>query len=115
MFTKKITYLKEKLISTAIYVAMVCIFYFLDISCLFLTFTKIPCPGCGMTRAILAALRLDFKTAFHLHPMFWSLPLLYLYFLFDDGLFANKYIDKILLYFIGFGFVLQWVLKIAIL
>ena len=31
----------------------------------------INCPGCGMTRAFSAALRLDFKTAFQFHPLFW--------------------------------------------
>ena len=30
----------------------------------------IPCPGCGLTRAYLAAFRLDFKSAFAYHPLF---------------------------------------------
>ena len=36
----------------------------------------IPCPGCGGTRAILAALHGDFRTAFQLHPL--AVPLLFL-------------------------------------
>ena len=28
------------------------------------------CPGCGMSRAFLAALRLDFSAAFSYHPLF---------------------------------------------
>ena len=37
------------------------------------------CPFCGMTRAHLAALRLDFATAFSIHPAFFTgLPFLWL-------------------------------------
>lgn len=31
----------------------------------------IPCPGCGLTRACLSALQLDFPAAFTYHPLFW--------------------------------------------
>lgn len=43
-------------------------------------FFGIPCPGCGLTRAHLAALQLDFRAAFSYHPLFpAALPaLLYL-------------------------------------
>ena len=36
--------------------------------------TGAPCPGCGMTRAWLAALHLDLAGAFRLHPLFWMAP-----------------------------------------
>lgn len=39
--------------------------------CPFLYFFGIPCPGCGMTRALIAAARLDFKAAFYYHPLFF--------------------------------------------
>lgn len=39
--------------------------------CPFLFFFGIPCPGCGMTRALMAAARLDFKAAFYYHPLFF--------------------------------------------
>lgn len=45
----------------------------LDVGCVFRRITGIPCPGCGMTRAHLAALRLDFRAAFYYHPL-WFLP-----------------------------------------
>lgn len=35
----------------------------------------ISCPGCGMTRAIMAAVQFQFKNAFYFHPLFWSMPL----------------------------------------
>ncbi len=49
----------------------------LDTGCVFYHTTGIPCPGCGMTRAYLAAMRLDFAEAFRMHPL-WpvTVPLL---------------------------------------
>lgn len=38
--------------------------------CPFLYFFGIPCPGCGMTRALLSAVRFDFREAFYYHPLF---------------------------------------------
>ena len=32
------------------------------------------CPGCGLTRACLAALRLDIASALYYHPLFWLFP-----------------------------------------
>lgn len=51
------------------------VLYLLDIGCVFRLMTGIPCPGCGMTRAWLAALRLDFAAAFAYHPLFWAVPI----------------------------------------
>jgi Protein of unknown function (DUF2752) len=31
----------------------------------------VPCPGCGLTRATLALLRGDVRTALRLHPLVW--------------------------------------------
>ncbi len=36
----------------------------------------IPCPGCGMTRAVLALLQGDPMQATRFHPMVWALPLI---------------------------------------
>ncbi|MBQ9116071.1 MAG: DUF2752 domain-containing protein [Clostridia bacterium] len=38
--------------------------------CLLLGMTGIPCPGCGLTRATLSALRGDLSTALAYHPLF---------------------------------------------
>ncbi len=39
-------------------------------------FTGLPCPGCGMTRALGHAAGLRFEEAFHQHPLFWLAPVL---------------------------------------
>jgi hypothetical protein len=61
--------------------------YITGIGCPFRFLFGIPCPGCGMTRAILSGLRLDFNSAFYYHPLWFLMPiaalaLLYLH-LFD--------------------------------
>ena len=33
------------------------------------------CPGCGMSRAVMAVLRLDFEAALHYHPLVFVLPI----------------------------------------
>lgn len=52
--------------------------------------TGIPCPGCGMTRAYIALLHLDFRAAFYYHPLFWMVPLCIIVFFIKKGPFANK-------------------------
>ena len=71
----------------------------------------VECLGCGMTHACLAALRLDFRAAFHSHPMFWSTPILALYIIFEGRLFKKKLINIAVITVIVIGFVVQYVLK----
>lgn len=64
---------------------------FLDMGCVFRKITGVPCPGCGMTRAHLAALRLDFSAAFFYHPLwFLPVPAAILQLFFPEGLFREK-------------------------
>ena len=107
----RITQWKEKVIFTIVYLGIVALLYRLGITCVFKEYLGFICPGCGMTRATLAALRLDFGTAFHYHPMFWSIPILYLYFLLDKGIFSRKCWNVILLVGIGLGFFINWIAK----
>ncbi len=105
----KISHLKQKILLTVIYFIVVLLFALFVQNCIFKRFFGIHCPGCGMTRACVSALRFDFASAFSYHPMFWSMPLLYLYFLVDGKLFPGKYTDKIILSGIGVGFVVNWI------
>ena len=44
------------------------------VQCPFRFLTGISCPGCGMTRALLALLRGDFAAAYYYHPLVFLLP-----------------------------------------
>ena len=103
---------KTKLLVAAGYLCMVALFSVYKLPCVFQAAFGIPCPGCGMTRAVLAALRLDLAAAFGYHAMFWSMPVLFLYFLFDQGLFRNKCWDRLVLWGICIGFAANWLIKL---
>lgn len=52
--------------------------YVTDIGCIVRFVTGVSCPGCGLTRAWLCALRFDFDAALAYHPLFWLVPLVVL-------------------------------------
>ncbi len=56
------------------------VMFLFGITCPIKFLTGISCPGCGMTRAIISLLKLDFYKAFYYHPLFWAPPLLLLVF-----------------------------------
>ncbi len=65
-----------------------------------------------MTRAVIALLSLDFKTAIYYHPMVFSLPILFLYFLFDGNLFKNKVLNRVVIAAIFVGFLVNWAINL---
>ena len=78
------------------------------IGCVFLHFLGIPCPGCGMTRALLALLRLDFAAAFAYHPLIFAMPYVFCYvFLPMEGR-----IHRRILTVIGIAGLINWVYRI---
>ncbi len=104
---------KIKLLMTIIYILILVMVALLDIKCIFISTIGLPCPGCGMTRAIKAALSFDFIKAFSYHLMFWAVPIMYIYFLWEGRLFENKKIDKVIWIVIITGFILNWILRLS--
>ena len=49
------------------------VLFMLGITCPIKYLTGVSCPGCGMSRACFNALRLDFKSAFSYHPLWFLL------------------------------------------
>ena len=111
---RHITQLRQKLLLTALAAAVVLVVWRFQLPCIYRFLFGVPCPGCGMTRAVMAALRLDFSAAFHHHWMFWSVPVGYLYFLFDGRLLGVKWLDRVTLWLLAGGFVVNWLVRLSI-
>ena len=105
--------LKWKILPLAIYGVALGLWRYLKLPCLWRSITGIICPGCGMSRAWLAVLHLDFSKAFSMHPMFWSVPLLIAYVLYDGRLFRRKWVNYSLLGLILGGFALCYILRLS--
>ena len=65
-----------RLLLLLIIVALTALLYLLGVGCPIKYYTGISCPGCGMTRAVWAALHLDFSTAWHYHPLYPLIPVM---------------------------------------
>ena len=76
---------KRQLITISAIAIPIALFY-LTLGCPLRFFTGICCPGCGMSRALWYALKLDFATAFNMHPLIFIMPVVALLFIFRKKL-----------------------------
>ena len=108
----KIANLKEKIITLVAVGACVFVLWLFQVPCFIRALTHVPCPGCGMTRAYTCLLQGDIVGAFRLHRMFWSIPILGVYYFTDGRLFPWKWADYTLLGGIGLGFLVNWIMNL---
>lgn len=106
----KIKDIKWKIILTLVLILYAVLAYIIPLQCPFYSLFKVKCPGCGMTRALISAIRLNFGQAFSYHIMFWSVPLLYLCFMRDGRLFKNKYLNFSFYILVLVGFMVNWII-----
>lgn len=66
---------KDILYPAAVIVFVYAVFHFVGIGCPIKFVTGISCLGCGMTRAWVSVLKLDFAAAFYYHPLFMIPPI----------------------------------------
>lgn len=100
-------YIKYLFIFILIGIALIVTSNFISGSfCIFYRFLGIPCPTCGITRAVKYLLVGDFYNAFYFHPLF---PLLIFF-----PLFFTKKGEKCI-YIIGSIFIIVWILRMFFL
>ena len=93
VFVKKPANLRWKLLFLGLYALLLLMWILLRLPCIFRTVTGIPCPTCGLTRAWLSALQMDFTGAIRQYPMFWSIPVLILFLIFDGEVFPSRKVN----------------------
>lgn len=103
-----------RLIILGIFIGVLLFWVMMDWPCLFRAVTGIPCIGCGLSRAWLAALRLDLASAFRYHPMFWSIPLLILLAFFDGKLFRKALWNRLLLILLTAGLAVCYLIRFVV-
>ena len=64
--------------------------------CLIRGLTGIPCPSCGMSRAIIAFINGDIINAFRFHPLFWLPFILFILIVFKRKFFKQIIIGAII-------------------
>ena len=88
-------------------IALIIVIAFLNISgigCPIRFATGISCPGCGMSRACMSVLKLDFAKAFYYHPLFWLMPVVVVMYLFREkipGVIQKSFTWIFILLFLG--------------
>lgn len=94
------------------YLGILALMYFLNIPCVFKTVLGIPCPGCGMTHALLHASKLELAEAFRCHAMFWSVPIVFAALFLPPMLLRTRPVRAALIA-IAVGFIANWIHQIA--
>lgn len=100
----------ESYFCIAFFLIIILSLYFLGIGCPTRFLTGISCPGCGMTRAVMQILKLDFNKAFYFHPMVFSLPIIAILFIKKDKI--NPVILNSLLVIIIVLFMIVYVMRL---
>lgn len=67
--------IKEWIKVSIVIIIVYWIFDLVGIGCPIKYISGISCAGCGMTRAWLSVLKLDFSMAFYYHPLFFIVPI----------------------------------------
>ena len=107
--------LKDKLWLLVAFVTVYFLMWALDTSCIVKFIVGIPCPGCGLTRAWLSVFSLDFAAAFRCHPLFWTVPIVIYYIVFNFEPFRSKVLNYGVPLAIAAMFYINWIIRLLAL
>ena len=102
----KINNLKDKLITCGIFIICLILFRVFHIPC--------PMDFLFHIRAYICLLHLDIPGAFQTHPMFWSVPILLIFYFADGSVFKQKWLNWGILILISAGYAVNWIAKLLI-
>ncbi|MBN2605585.1 MAG: DUF2752 domain-containing protein [Bacilli bacterium] len=98
-----------------LYVSYFFIFHYGETNCIIKRTFGIPCPGCGMTRALIYLVSFDFKNAFFYHPLVFMMPFIIIVFLYQDTkLFWNLAHSKIAIGMIIALFIIVYIVRMIL-
>lgn len=100
------------LLAAVIYSVLAAALYKSGIGCVWKHILGFECPGCGMTRAAISCLKLDFAAAFGYHHLFWLMPFVVLYAFFNGKVFSSKRLNTITTYIFAALFALDYFIKL---
>ena len=93
----------------AVYILMM----LFNTTCIIKFIFGIPCPGCGLTRAWISVFRLDFSSAFEFHPLFWAVPIVFYYIIYDLEPTKSKILNYGVPILLVCGFFVVWLIRLA--
>lgn len=102
---------KQDLAALAVIAALYAALHFAGFGCPIKAITGVSCAGCGMTRAWLEVLSGNWAAAFAYHPLFWTIPLGALVFLFRRRL--PRRLVTVLAWTAGIAFVAVYAVRLA--
>lgn len=98
------------LLITLYFAVAYALFGYYGITCVFREFLGVPCPGCGMTRALIALVNMDIAKALRYNCVIFFMPYIFIYIFFD----LKSRVHNVLLMVIAIIAIVNWLIKIIL-
>lgn len=103
---------KSSVIILLVVVMVSMIAYMFKVGCVWKNAFEVECPTCGMTRAWEAFLHGRISEAFRYHPLFFTVPIIWVYIAFDGKVFRKNSINIFILSSICISFFVVYICKL---
>ena len=103
---------KSSVVILLLVVTLSVIAYIFKVGCVWKNVFEIECPTCGMTRAWEAFLHGRIREAFRYHPLFFTVPIIWICIAFDGKIFRKNSINIFILSLICISFSVVYICKL---